>query len=418
MKRTAIQLLFALLMLLPILSMAHRPDRSLIYLRIYETQGIEGRFEICVDELNEFINLDLADDAEIEDVKPYEKAIHEYILRNSSFASVAGEHPIKFTGEISKLVVEFGTFFRFHFELENVETIPDEMDVRFNVFLDEDKGHTNALGIEYNWKAGMLNNESIIALVFRQGDSQQKLDLTDASIWKGFWAMIKQGIWHIWIGIDHILLLLALILPSVVRRSKDPDLVLLNESHAGTKNWGWWPVRKFKPAFWYIVKVITFFTIAHTITLTLASLEIINLPSRLVESVIAASIGLAAFHNIKPIFKGRDWIIAFGFGLFHGFGFATVLGELGLTGEYLTLSLLGFNIGVEIGQVAIIALIFPILYIIRKGKQYPRLLVYISILLIAISLYWLVERAFDVDFILDEKIRRAGGDILRWLNLR
>lgn len=418
MKRIAIQILFAIILLLPFISMAHRPDRSLIYLRIYEEDGIEGQFEICVDELNEFLQLDLGDDPSIDEVRAHQETIEAYILKNTGFSSPAGEHPIVFTGAIDKLSLDFGAFFKFYFKLENVGSVPDTLDVRYNVFLDEDRAHTNALGIEYNWKSGLLNNEAIIALVFSRGDDVQTLDLTNTSVWKGFWAMVKQGIWHIWIGIDHILFLLALILPSVVRRSRDPEIVMVNAANSGTKNWGWWPVKKFKPAFWYIVKVITFFTIAHTITLSLASLEIITLPSRLVESVIAASIGLAAYHNIQPIFKGRDWIIAFGFGLFHGFGFATVLGELGLTGEYLTLSLLGFNIGVEIGQVAIIALIFPILYIIRKGKQYPRLLIYLSIALIAISLYWLVERAFDIDLLLDDYIRRYGYKIAVALGLR
>jgi len=210
-----------------------------------------------------------------------------------------------------------------------------------------------------------------------------------------------------------------LILPAVVRRSETVDIG--SDTKTGKNNfniWGWKPVEKFRPAFIYILKIITFFTIAHTITLSLAALNIIVLPSRLVESIIALSIGLAAYHNIKPIFKGKDWLIAFVFGLFHGFGFASVMGELGFKGEFLTLTLLGFNIGVEIGQVLIIALIFPFLYFLRKKKLYPKLLVYLSALLIIVSLYWLFERAFDIDLPLDENIRTFGGDILRALGLR
>ena len=93
------------------------------------------------------------------------------------------------------------------------------------------------------------------------------------------------------------------------------------------------------------------------------------LPSRLSESVIAISIALAAYHNIQPIFKGKEWTIAFIFGFFHGFGFASVLAELG-SGEYLGLTLFGFNLGVEIGQIAVIIVIFPILYAIRKSRPY------------------------------------------------
>jgi hypothetical protein len=311
-----------------------------------------------------------------------------------------------------------GSFARFHFYLENSQELPEEMEVTYTVLFDENPDHINMLAFEYNWKAGLINNESIIALDFTLGNETKILSMTDSSIWNGFVAMVKQGVWHIWIGLDHILFLLALILPSVVRRKKKLVEVEPGKTESKYYIWGWEPVLKFKPAFIYIIKVITFFTIAHTITLTLASLEIVSLPSRVVESIIALSIGLAAYHNITPIFKGKDWIIAFVFGLFHGFGFASVLGDLGIKGEFLTLTLFGFNLGVEIGQVAIIALIFPILYFIRKIKFYPHFLVYLSVLLIIISLYWFVERAFDYDMALDEKIRRFGGDILRALGLR
>ncbi len=231
--------------------------------------------------------------------------------------------------------------------------------------------------------------------------------------------MIKQGMLHIWVGIDHVLFLLALILPAVVRRRNALTAeggVSFDDS--GYEIWGWRPVMKFKPAFLYILKIVTFFTIAHTITLSLAALKIVVLPSWLVESIIAFSIGLAAFHNIRPIFKGRDWIIAFVFGLFHGFGFATVLGELGFKGENLTLSLLGFNIGVEFGQVVIIALIFPFLFFIRKLKLYPKFMVIISLLLILISIYWMVERIFEVDFPLDEYLLGKLLPLAIWLGLK
>ena len=216
-----------------------------------------------------------------------------------------------------------------------------------------------------------------------------------------------------------MLFLLALILPSVVRRrslltGKGSDTV----EESGYYIWGWQPVLKFRPAFLYILKIVTFFTIAHTITLSLAALQIVVLPSWLVESIIAFSIGLAAYHNIRPIFIGRDWIIAFVFGLFHGFGFATVLGELGFKGENLSLSLLGFNIGVEIGQVVIIALIFPFLFLMRKLKVYPKFMVIVSVLLIIISIYWMIERLFDVDFPLDEYLLNKLLPIAKWTGLK
>ncbi len=418
MRKIALHFFFLILILTPLVSYAHQPNQSFIYFRVYEKAGIEGRFEVHVNELNQFFGLQLKDYPNVEDVRPSFERIKEYLLEHASFSSIYGDYQIVFTDEISMFPVIEGSFARFHFKLENSEKLPDNLKINYTAFFDEDPSHVMMVAMEYNWKAGLINNETLIALNFTSDNTSQALSLTDTSIWKGFVAMVKQGIWHIWIGLDHILFLFALILPSVVRR-KTPLIVSDPEKTKPKFNvWGWEPVQKFRPAFIYIIKVITFFTIAHTITLSLASLNVIVLPSRIVESIIALSIGLAAYHNIKPIFKGRDWIIAFSFGLFHGFGFASVLGDLGIKGEFLTLTLFGFNLGVEIGQVFIIAMIFPVLFLIRKLRQYPKFLVFVSMLLIAISLYWFIERAFDINLVLDEKIRRTGGDVLRFLGLR
>lgn len=419
MKKLLPLILWAFL-LFPILTFSHQPDQSIIYMRVYEEAGIDARFEINVVQLNDAFGLNLPKFPKWEDVEPHMELIKSYLLKTASFSSELGEHRIIFTETDTSMVsTSFGYFIKVPFHLENSENLPDNLLVTYSAFIKEVPNTRNLLTMEYNWKAGLVNNETMFALDFTEGAVTKTLDLTEKSMWKGFVAMVKQGVWHIWIGLDHILFLLALILPSVVRRVQPtPSTSNTDQVKRKFNIWGWEPVKKFRPAFLYIIKIITFFTIAHTITLSLAALNIIVLPSRLVESIIALSIGLAAYHNIKPIFKGKDWLIAFVFGLFHGFGFASVMGELGFKGEFLTLTLLGFNIGVEIGQVLIIALIFPVLYFLRNLKLYPKLLVYLSALLIIISLYWLFERAFDIDLPLDENIRTFGGDILRALGLR
>ncbi|BFP39392.1 HupE/UreJ family protein [Flavobacteriaceae bacterium GF1] len=418
MKKYVPQLLFVLFLLIPIAVSSHEPNQSFIYVRVYEQTGIDGRFELNVNQLNSVLNLNLDKHPSPEDIRPFEKQIQEYILRNTAFSSIHGAHAILFTGEITMLKIGYGSYVQLYFHLENSEVLPEEIEVTHGVFIEENRGHRNFLTMEYNWKAGLINNEAVFALDFTEGNTTKTWDLSDRSTWNGFMAMIKQGVWHIWIGLDHILFLVALILPSVVRRKQREKQHPESQSKAKFDIWGWVPVDNFKSAFWYIIKIVTFFTIAHTITLSLASLQIIVLPSRIVETVIAFSIGLAAFHNIRPIFKGRDWVIAFIFGLFHGFGFASVLGDLGFNGEHLVLSLLGFNIGVEIGQVVIIAAIFPFLFLIRKRKLYPKFLVFMSVLLILMSLNWILERGFEIDFGVDHFIRKVRFELARWFGIR
>lgn len=388
--------LFIFLILNSLLAHAHAPEQGFIFLRVYEKDGIEGRFEIQAEDLNKIFNWNLLKEGnKVDVVKPHYEELKKYFLANSGFKSSLGNHKITFKG-LGVLSTGLGDYIQIFFDLDNVYPLPDSMDVTYNVAFKEVPNHRGFLTVEYNWKAGVINNESNISLYFTPSEPTDTLDLTKVSIWKGFVAMIRQGVWHIWIGTDHIFFLIALILPSVVRRRREENLHLFKS---------WEPVKKFKPAFSYIIKIVTFFTIAHTITLSLAALGIVNLPGWIVESIIAFSIGLAAFHNIRPIFNGRDWLIAFVFGLFHGFGFASVLGDIGLKDEFLIYSLSGFNIGVEIGQLVIIAAIFPILYLIRKRKSYPKILFIGSVFLIIASVYWIIERVFDVNLGIEDKIK-------------
>ncbi|MBI5901467.1 MAG: HupE/UreJ family protein [Rhodocyclales bacterium] len=211
--------------------------------------------------------------------------------------------------------------------------------------------------------------------------AEQRFAAGEASRLAQFGQYLVEGIWHIWIGFDHILFLLSLLLPAV----------LVHESG------GWRGVAGFRVALVEVLWVVTAFTLAHSITLSLAALGLIELPSRLVESAIAASVVLAAANNLKPMVERRRWMVAFGFGLIHGFGFASVLAELGLPRETLVLSLLGFNLGVELGQLAIVAAFLPLAYWLRDGLFYRRV-VFIggSLATLTIALIWFVERAFDL----------------------
>lgn len=193
---------------------------------------------------------------------------------------------------------------------------------------------------------------------------------------------IVEGVWHIFIGLDHILFLLTLMLPAVM---------VYRHRH-------WQSVHELRPAVMEILKTVTAFSLAHSITLSLAVLEFVTLPQRWVESAIALSVLLVALNNLKPVFTGSRWWLAFAFGLIHGFGFANVLIDLGLSKATLAVSLLGFNLGVELGQVAIVMALFPLAYMLRDTRFYRGWAFKGgSVAAAALACAWFLERAFEYD---------------------
>jgi hypothetical protein len=217
--------------------------------------------------------------------------------------------------------------------------------------------------------------------VFGPESAKQSFELKQVSRIAQFLQYLREGIWHIWIGFDHILFLLSLLLPAVLVR----------------RDGRWQSAPDFRAAFIDVARIVTAFTIAHSITLTLAALHIVSLPSRWVESAIALSVVLAALNNVFPVVERGRWIAAFAFGLLHGFGFAGALSDLGLPTGSLALSLAGFNLGVETGQLAIVAIFLPVAFALRTTVAYRRVvLAGGSALIVAIAGVWLVERAFDI----------------------
>ena len=199
------------------------------------------------------------------------------------------------------------------------------------------------------------------------------------SQWQQFKDYLHEGIWHIWLGYDHILFLTSLLLSAA--------FVL--------KDHTWQPRDGFTGTFLQVLKIVTAFTLAHSITLSLVIFDVISLPSRFVESTIALSIAIAAANNLRPVLHKRLWLLTFCFGLIHGMGFAGALKELGLPDNARWIALLAFNLGVEIGQVSIVIGVLPLIYWVRHSTVYRRnIFRIISGLIIAIALIWFTQRAF------------------------
>ncbi len=191
-----------------------------------------------------------------------------------------------------------------------------------------------------------------------------ELDADGVNPFKQIYAYIVQGIWHIFEGPDHIMFLLGLLLLG----GRFVDLI----------------------------KIVTSFTVSHSVTLVLASLNIIILPVWLVESAIALSVVYIAVENFYVEGVEKRWLVTGSFGFIHGFGFANVLGDLGLPTNYQVPTLFAFNLGVEIGQVAIVAVILPIVWLVAKTKYHKYLIWAGSAIILIFGATWFLERAFGL----------------------
>jgi hypothetical protein len=187
---------------------------------------------------------------------------------------------------------------------------------------------------------------------------------------------LYQGVLHIFKGTDHILFLCALLLTCVLQR-RDKQWQANPDTRKVLKHTTW---------------IVTAFTLAHSITLTATAMDLIVPSSHWVEFGIALSVMLTALNNIWPLVLRLGWI-TFGFGLLHGMGFAGVLGELGIAKEQKLLSVLSFNLGVEVGQLMILVVVMPLLFIAAKRRWYQRFGMQIASALIAlVALKWCIER--------------------------
>ena len=255
------------------------------------------------------------------------------------------------------------------------------IEIDYQLLFDIDANHLGLLLIQTDELSNDSNTVTFVAspdnhtFIIKSGATKS------ASIFSDY---VSEGIWHILIGLDHILFLLALLLPSVL-----------------LYNHGRWQQRdsircSFKP----ILKIVTAFTVAHSITLTLSVLQIVQIPAQWIEIVIAITVLLTCLHTIKPIFQHSLWKLTFFFGLIHGFGFANVLLNLGLEKTALAISLFGFNVGVEIGQLFIVCIFMFFTATVHRHWWYHTFIFKGGILITTgLSCIWIFERIFNYEIL-------------------
>ena len=307
-------------------SNAHRPSDAFLSMAVAGS-SVEGRWDIALRDLEHAIGLDSDRDGAVTwgELKSQHAAVAAYALARLSLESEARTCPARVHNHLIEQRSD-GTYAVLLFTADCTASIAT-LTVAYDLLFDLDPLHRGLAQVEFDGKSQ--------SLVFSPGQRHWTLGREGAGRWQQALSYLREGVWHIWIGFDHILFLVSLLLPAVLRRE------------AGR----WQPSGSLRQTFIDVAKVVTAFTVAHSITLGLATLGWVDLPSRPVEMIIAASIVLAALNNIYPLVTRGLWAVAFGFGLIHGLGFAGALEELGLPAEALLLSLLSFNAGVELGQV-------------------------------------------------------------------
>ncbi|WP_458070175.1 HupE/UreJ family protein [Rhodanobacter sp. BL-MT-08] len=405
-QRLLFTLFVTALILTPLSALAHKESDAYLTLRADPSNDhvMHGQWDIALRDLDYAIGLDANHDGAITwgEVKARRETIEQYALARME---VKGDGITCDTRPTGQKIDEHtdGAYDVILFDAVCDKNIPSKLTVVYKLMYDLDPYHRGIVTIH--------SGDKIAGAVLGPSNPVASLNLREPDRWGEFKSFMTDGIWHIWTGIDHIMFLLSLLLPAVLimrrtgsdKRSWRAGGAVAESSGAlmalapSSSRYRWDPVASFWPACLDVIKIVSAFSLSHSITLSLAVLGYVHVPSRLVESGIALSVMVAAFNNVYPLVNKRVWLIAFAFGFIHGLGFASALTGLQLPTGAMVASLGGFSVGVEIGQEAIVLAFLPFAYLLRKTRFYQVVMLrWVSMVIIVIALGWLVQRAFDI----------------------
>jgi hypothetical protein len=398
--------LFAIIVgLVPLSVAAHKESDAYLNLRTdaHNDHLLHGQWDISLRDLDFAIGIDGNHDGAITwgEVQARRTAIESYALPQLQVKGDGLTCSMQPTGQQIDDHTD-GAYEVLLFDAVCDKNIPSKLTIVYHLMYNLDPYHRGIVTIH----AG----DKIAGAVLGPSNPVASLNLREPDRWGEFKSFVTDGIWHIWTGIDHILFLLSLLLPAVlvIRRTGLEDgwrkgAAVAESSGAlmawapSSKGYRWEPVASFWPASVDVIKIVSAFSLSHSVTLSLAVLGIVHVPSRLVESGIALSVMVAALNNVYPLVNKRVWLIAFAFGFIHGLGFASALTGLQLPPGAMAASLGGFSVGVEIGQEAIVLAFLPLAFLLRRTRFYQLgVLRWGSVLIVVIAAGWFVQRAFDI----------------------
>jgi hypothetical protein len=337
---------------------AHKPSDAQLRLTV-EGERITGRLDIAVRDLDGALGLDDNGNGEITwaEISASASRITEYVERRLAL-SADGVPCRQRLGNAALTELSDGAYWAVPIAADCGRR-PTSIEIAYSLLFDVDSMHR-----------GLVHVAGQTAIV--RDARPVRLALDEAT---SFASFVKEGVWHIWIGLDHIFFLLCLVLPAVFQRR--------------TQRWA--AADSLRDVAREVFEIVTAFTLAHSITLVISAIGLVVLPSRFVETAIALSVVAAALNNLLRTVDAR-WAVAFALGLLHGFGFSSVLVDLGLPSNELIGALLGFNLGVELGQAAIVVVLLPVLFLIRRTLVYQALLWAGSASVALIAMLWSYQR--------------------------
>ncbi len=274
----------------------------------------------------------------------------------------------------------------------------DKLTFNYDVIFHHLITHEAIVTFESDLRNGPAGDKPVILATMRDTNPSIVIDRSQRGWLQGFIATFRLGVRHIAEGTDHLLFLLALLLPAPL---------LTVSTQKGLGRWGGFA--GVKVAFRRIAKVVTAFTIGHSATLVLGALGWVHLPSAVIESAIALSILVSAVHAFKPIFRGKEVLIAVGFGLVHGLAFAQTLSGFGFDTATLVSSILGFNLGIEAFQLLVVLVTMPWLILLAGTPVYPKFRVAGAIVTGIAAASWFFERALGWPNPIGPWVERAAG---------
>ncbi len=350
------------------------PNSAVILL--FRGGSIEVRLDLPMAELKLGSQIPMSLDP-VASVLDYSPAIEKYVLQHIHPATPDGRPWTVVVHAIEPVPEEIPDV-RLRLTMKPPSGAPlDRLTFRYSVIFDRLINHMAIVSVGSDWRNGKLDANPEVLGTMGDANPSLQIDRSQGSWLRGFSAIFRLGARHISEGTDHLLFLLALLLPA-------PLL-------ANGKRWKGYAGGK--AAFVRILKVVSSFTVGHSITLIFGALGWVHFPSALIESLIALSIFVSAIHALVPIFRGREVFIAGGFGLVHGLAFASTLTEFGFDSTTLVSSILGFNLGIEAVQLLVIAATMPWSILLSRTRFYPVFRVIGASLTGVAAASWFFERA-------------------------